>query len=223
MELPLQYTLRDRTMALCGIFQATKMVQQIARTGMYEQGAYEASIKSIFTLDSATPESAYENISNISYGAHVLLNQLGTKKPEDADARARDIEVTKYVIGILVLERKLIKRKDLLNIITTGIEKSNAQLAHFPVTHDNVIANLADIYTQTVSTLQPRILVNGEQNFVSNTNNANKIRALLLAAMRSAVLWRQCGGTRWQMLFQRKALLTETRKIIDEISSRTLH
>jgi high frequency lysogenization protein len=199
------------------------MVQQIARTGMYEQGAFEASIKSIFTLDSATPEGAYEGIDNIGYGARVLLNQLGPKKPDSADARTKEIEVTKYVIGVLVLERKLIKRNDLLNIITKGVEKATAQLEHFPITHDNVIANLADIYTQTISTLQPRIMVNGEQNFVSNTNNANKIRALLLSAIRSAVLWRQCGGTRWQMLFNRKSILTETQKILDEISSRTLH
>ena len=66
-------------------------------------------------------------------------------------------------------------------------------------------------------------MVNGEQNFVSNATNANKIRALLLAAIRSAVLWRQCGGTRWQMLFQRKAILAETQKIVDELSARTLH
>lgn len=219
----MQFTLRDRTMALCGIFQATKMVQQIARTGMHEQGAFEASIKSIFTLDSSTPEDAFGGIDNIGYGARVLLNQLGPNKPNNADDRAKELEVTKYVIGILVLERKLIKRNDLLDIVTTGIEKANTQLEHFSITHDNVIAKLADIYSQTVSTLQPRILVNGEQNFVSNTNNANKIRALLLAAIRSAVLWRQCGGTRWQMLFQRKAILAETQKIVDELSSRTLH
>ena len=219
----MQYTVKDRTLALCGIFQAARMVQQIARTGMHEQGAFEASIKSIFTLDSATPEGAYEGIDNIAYGARVLLNQLGPKKPESVDARSKEIEVTKYVIGVLVLERKLIKREDLLNIITKGVEKATTQLEHFPITHDNVIANLADIYSQTVSTLQPRIMVNGEQNFVSNTSNANKIRALLLAAIRSAVLWRQCGGNRWQMLFQRKVILAETQKIIDEISSRTLH
>lgn len=219
----MQFTLHDRTMALCGIFQATKMVQQIARTGMHEQGAFEASIKSIFTLDSSTPEDAFGGIDNIGYGARVLLNQLGPNKPNNADDRAKELEVTKYVIGILVLERKLIKRNDLLDIVTTGIEKANTQLEHFSITHDNVIAKLADIYSQTVSTLQPRILVNGEQNFVSNTNNANKIRALLLAAIRSAVLWRQCGGTRWQMLFQRKAILAETQKIVDELSSRTLH
>jgi len=219
----LQFTLRDRTMALCGIFQAARMVQQIARTGMHEQGAFEASIKSIFTLDSATPEDAYGGIENIAYGARILLNQLGSKKPESVEGRTKELEVTKYVIGVLVLERKLIKREDLLNIITKGVDRATAQLEHFPATHDNVIANLADIYTQTISTLQPRILVNGEQNYVSNTNNANKIRALLLAAIRSAVLWRQCGGTRWQMLFQRKAILAETQKLIDAIPSRTLH
>lgn len=219
----MQYTVKDRTLALCGIFQAARMVQQIARTGMHEQGAFEASIKSIFTLESATPEAAYEGIDNVAFGARVLLNQLGPKKPESVDARSKEIEVTKYVIGVMVLERKLIKREDLLNIITRGVEKATTQLEHFTITHDNVIANLADIYTQTVSTLQPRIMVNGEQNFVSNTNNANKIRALLLSAIRSAVLWRQCGGNRWQMLFQRKAILAETQKIIDEISSRTLH
>ena len=219
----MQFTLKDKTMALCGIFQATRMVQQIARTGMHEQGAFEASIKSIFSLDSATPEDAYGGIDNIAFGARVLLNQLSSKKSDNIEDRKKEIEVTKYVIGVLVLERKLVKREDLLNIITRGVERATAQLDHFPMTHDNVIANLADIYTQTISTLQPRILVNGEQNYVSNSNNANKIRALLLSAIRSAVLWRQCGGTRWQMLFQRKAILNETQKIIDELSSRTLH
>lgn len=199
------------------------MVQQIARTGMHEQGAFEASIRSIFTLDSASPEAAYDGIDNIAYGARTLLNQLGPNKPGNAEDRAKEIEVTKYGIGVMVLERKLIKRQDLLDTITRGIENANNQLEHFSITHDNVIANLADIYTQTISTLQPRILVNGEQNFISNTNNANKIRALLLAAIRSAVLWRQCGGTRWQMLFQRKTILAEAQKIIDETGSRTLH
>lgn len=219
----MQYSFRDRIIALCGIFQAARMVQQVARTGMHDQAAFEASIKSIFTLDSATPEGAYEGVENIAYGARVLLNQLGSNKPDNAEDRAKEIEVTKYVINIMVLERKLIKREDLLNVITKGVEKANAQLEHFSITHDNVIANLADTYTQTISTLQPRIMVNGEQNFISNANNANKIRALLLAAMRSAVLWRQCGGTRWQMLFQRKAILAETQKLIDELSSRVLH
>jgi high frequency lysogenization protein len=219
----LQYTLRDKTIALCGIFQATRMVQQIARTGMCEQAPYEASIKSIFTLDSSTPEAVYENVANVAYGARSLLAQLGPNKPASSEDRSKDIEVTKYAIGVMVLERKLMKRKDLLDSITQGIEKANMQLDHFGVTHENVIANLADIYTQTVSTLNPRIIVNGEHSHIANPSNANKIRALLLSAIRSAVLWRQCGGTRWQLLLNRKAILFQAQKIVDELSVRTLH
>ena len=219
----MQYTLRDRVIALCGIFQATRMVQQVARTGMCDQASFEASIKSIFTLDSSTPEGAYDNVANIAFGARTLLNQLGPNKPTASADRSKDIEVTKYAIGVMVLERKLMKRKDLLDKITQGIEKADTQLEHFSITHENVIANLADLYTQTISTLQPRIIVNGEQNHVSNPSNANKIRALLLAAIRSTVLWRQCGGTRWQLLLNRKAILAEAQKINDENNARVLH
>ncbi len=217
------YTIRDKTIALCGIFQATRLVQQVARSGMCDQAPFETSIKSIFKLDSASPEDIYDNSANVLFGARTLLAQLGPNKPENSADRAKDIEVTKYSIAIMVLERKLIKRKDLLDIITQGVEKATAQLEHFAVTHDNVIANLADIYTQTISTLNPRIIVNGEHNHISNPNNANKIRALLLAAIRSAVLWRQCGGTRWQLLLNRKAVLYAAQKLVDEQSARVLH
>ncbi|MCI0508071.1 MAG: high frequency lysogenization protein HflD [Gammaproteobacteria bacterium] len=219
----MQYTIRDKTIALCGIFQAARLVQQVARTGMCDQAPYEASIKSIFKLDSATPEDVYDNSSNVLYGARTLLAQLGPDKPASSADRAKDIEVTKYCIGVMVLERKLIKRKDLLDKITEGVRKATAQLTHFNTTHENVIANLADVYTQTISTLNPRIIVNGEHSHISNPANANKIRALLLSAIRSAVLWRQCGGTRWQLLLNRKAVLDATKKLLEEHSSRILH
>lgn len=219
----MQYTIRDKTLALCGIFQAARLVQQVARTGMCDQAPFETCIKSVFKLDSSTPEDVYDNSSNVLLGARTLLTQLGPDKPADAADRARDIEVTKYCIGVMVLERKLIKRRDLLDKITQGIDKANAQLEHFNITHENVIANLADVYTQTISTLNPRIIVNGEHGHISNPANANKIRALLLAAVRSAVLWRQCGGNRWQLLLNRKAVLDATKKLLDEHSSRILH
>ncbi|MGD8558354.1 MAG: high frequency lysogenization protein HflD [Gammaproteobacteria bacterium] len=219
----MQYTLRDRVIAICGIFQATRMVQQVARTGMCDQASFEASINSIFTLDSQSPEDVYDNITNISFGARTLLTQLGPNKPTESSDRTKDIEITKYAIGVMVLERKLMKRKDLLDAITAGIDKAESQREHFGTTHENVIASLADLYTQTISTLQPRIIVNGEHNHVSNPSNANKIRALLLAAIRSAVLWRQCGGTRWQLLFNRKAILAQAQKLLDETTARVLH
>ena len=55
----------------------------------------------------------------------------------------------------------------------------------------------------------------GEHNYLANPANADRIRALLLAGMRSAVLWRQLGGSRWQILFKRKHIITEARRILD--------
>jgi len=210
-------------MALCGVFQAARMVQQIARTGMCDQEPFEASINSIFTLDCATPEAAYGDTSNIIYGARTLIAQLGPNKPNKTNNQSNEVEITRYVIGVMVLERKLIRRNDLLDIIGRGVESATKQQEHFSVTHENVIANLADIYSKTISTLAPRIMVNGEHQHVTNPANANKIRALLLAAIRSAVLWRQCGGNRWQLLFGRKNILQEAQKIIDNAPVRTLH
>ncbi len=42
---------------------------------------------------------------------------------------------------------------------------------------------------------------------LQQTDNAAKIRALLLAGIRSARLWRQLGGHRWQLIFSRRKLL----------------
>jgi len=219
----LTYSQRDRFLALAGIFQACHLVQQIARTGMVEQSIFANSINSIFRVDVASPEDVYAGAENLQYGAKVLQLQLGNSQNNMASSTQKpDIDVTKYVISILVLEKKLAKHPVLLNKIGVGVDKATAQAEHFSRTHENVIANLAEIYSQTVSTLKPQIIVNGEQNHLSNPDNANKIRALLLAANRSAVLWRQCGGKRWQILFKRKIFLDEAKKLLQQ-EKRILH
>ena len=110
----------------------------------------------------------------------------------------------RYVISLLHLERKLSRQHQMLDKIATGIEKAQAQSVHFSTTHSNVIANLAGLYQETVSTLTPRIIVSGAQGHLTVTENAEQVRALLLAGIRAAILWRQCGGKRRKLLFSRK-------------------
>jgi high frequency lysogenization protein len=217
----LPYSNRDKTLALAGIFQAARLVQQIARRGMVDQEVFATSIQTIFKIDAATPEDIYGGEQNVLSGCKTLLNQLAGGNTANPDKK-KDIEITKYVINIMVLERKLMKEPKLLKRLTAGIEKASNQAEHFSATHDNVIASLADVYSDTVSTLRPRVMVNGEHNHLSNPDNANKIRALLLAAIRSAVLWDQCGGSRWQIMFNRKAFIAEAETIVKE-NPRILH
>ncbi|MDF9756244.1 CII-binding regulator of phage lambda lysogenization HflD [Pseudomonas hunanensis] len=65
------------------------------------------------------------------------------------------------------------------------------------------------MYQDTLSTLRQRIQVHGDMRFLQQASNASKIRALLLAGIRAARLWRQLGGHRWQLVFSRRKLLNE--------------
>ena len=201
-------TITDQTLALAGIFQAVLQVQRVARQGRVENEPFEASLKSILVTDTKTTEEVFGGIASIQEGLRALLNNLG------GDEKQRDMEQTRYAITLLHLERKLAARRDMLDAIARRIENAHRQLDHFPLTHDNVIAGLADIYSNTISTLTPRIMVNGEHGHLNQPENANKVRALLLAGMRAAVLWRQSGGGRLKLLFKRKRYLEDAQRLL---------
>lgn len=210
------YTITDRTIALAGIFQATQLVQQIANTGNIDEQALETCIQSLFKINVENAEDAYGDSGKLSIGLNTLIEQLGGQTK--AGEQKRDLYVSKYVAGIMVLERRLNKNPDMLETISNSIDRASNQAEHFSLLHDNVLASLAHTYSQTISTIKPRIMVQGEHIYISNPNLANKIRAALLSAIRSAVLWRQCGGTRWQLLFQRRAIVEEAKNLLKKLA-----
>lgn len=200
-------TFTDRTLALGGVFQAAYLVDQVARRGMMPQAEYETSIGSLFEMSPPTAEAVFGSRFEIKRGLQTLADQL------EGNEDKRNIYVMRYAINLLQLERKLSKQPEMLKQIADGLDGAAHQLKHFGQTHSNVIARLADIYINTISTLSPRIMVSGENDHLQNQDNANKVRALLLAGIRAAVLWRQSGGTRWQLLFQRRKLLETAKQL----------
>lgn len=209
--------LRDKTLALAGIFQATALVKNIAVNGSVDKHDLEICIRSIFETDPENVEAVYGQVEYLRTGLTTLIDQLGEKSTQ------RDIDIARYVISLLHLQRKLSKNIIMLNALANGIERARRQSEHFHITHENVIANLADIYSETISQIPPKIMVSGESQFLSNPDQANKIRALLLAGMRSAVLWGQLGGSRWQILLRRRAFSQEAERILKEEIQRQLH
>ncbi|MDX2419412.1 MAG: high frequency lysogenization protein HflD [Xanthomonadales bacterium] len=193
--------IRDRCTALAGIFQASRLVQQTGRAEKRDAIATTASINSIFNTAPETAAAVYGNPGALRIGLEALKSQL------DNNSGKRDLELAGYVIALMHLERKLGRQSDLMDRIATGIDKVKAQAEYFDREHAAVIAGLADVYKETVSTLHPRIMVKGDESVLSNTSSQNMIRALLLAGVRATVLWSQCGGSRIKLIFQRKALL----------------
>jgi len=206
-------TLTDRTLALAGIFQCATQVSRIARHGIADSASFETCIHSLFVTAPKETIDVYGSRAAVRPGLHALVQQLEGQQ-------GRDVDITRYALALLLLERKLAKQSALLNAISKGIQSAQRQADHFQsYIHDSVIGNLAETYLKSISTLTPRIMVRGENNYLMDQANADKVRSLLLAGIRSAVLWSQCGGARWHLLFRRHAYLNEARRLLQFASA----
>lgn len=202
-------TLTNQTIALAGVAQAAALVQQLATRGTCDQDALNASIGSVLKIDSGSVLDVYGGLDGLKLGLKQLQSQM-------TGYRVDNPEQARYAATLVFLENQLSSRTDLLDAIRLGVEKAQAQSEHFGVLHENVLANLADVYHSTVSTLQPRVMVNGEQVYLSRPDTVNKIRALLLAGIRSVILWKQCGGARWKFIFYRKKIQKELENLLKQ-------
>lgn len=195
--LPTEGRQAGQVLALAGIFQAAALVQAMARKGSVDHQAFTASIYSVLQLNATSTEAVFGGRAGLRRGLEVLCQHMAGR------AGPSSKEIMRYVVSLLLLERKLMKRGDLLAAIEGGVRSAATQAAFFFPAHGNVVAKLADVYSTTLSTLLPRIIVTGEPCYLQSPENVNKIRALLLAGIRASVLWRQLGGSRWQLLLWR--------------------
>jgi len=197
-----QHSDEERTLALAGVFQAAALVKSVAREGVPDpKDALDSSLGSLFEFDPATTADVYGGIRGVFHGLNTLRQQL------DPGSRTRDLEVTKYAVSLLQLERKLSRKPRMLDTISQELEAARNSVEYFSLTHPNVIARVAEIYTNTVSTLGSRIMVSGEPSLLAQQDKADTIRAVLLAGIRSAVLWRQLGGSRLKLILGRGRIL----------------
>lgn len=202
----------SRTLALAAVFRAAGLVDILANENKISDFDLQVSVKSIFVTNPDEVVEVFGSVNNISLGFKTLLQQLGK------DSKNRNIDIARYVVSMLFLERRLMKKPKVLETLSTGIELATRQSEHFSETHENVIANLADLYSRTISTIGPRIMVNGEQSILETKFISNKIRTLLLAGIRSAVLWHQLGGRRWHVILNRQRYLNAANQFIENDS-----
>lgn len=199
--------LRGQTIALAAVMQSAILVDRFARLQEYSEADAKGLINSIFETDP-------QNLLAVYDGLHHLV--LGLTALSSADRLSK--EVVTYFNSMLVLQKRLRKEEHYLNIMGSGIENIKGRLVHFPMMHENIQMALADLYTQTISKLTPRIYVKGtDQSFLSSERNASLIRALLLSGIRSGILWHQCGGTTFKRIFHYQKISAEARSILNQI------
>lgn len=193
----------DQAMALAAVFQACHLVDQLANTGEASNEQVKVCISALLNQDPESIEDLYGSEQNLETGVDALTVLLGEHKGTELFSGITLV----YALSILSIERQLNSRPVMLTNIAEGIDNATRQAEHFAIIHDNVFANIASLYQQTISTLRQRIQVKGNPIYLQQPGVAERIRCLLFAAVRSAFLWRQLGGKRYHLVVYRKALI----------------
>lgn len=207
----MQHNQQDKTLALAGVYQSVILVQEIAHSGNIADAQLVSLLETLFRFDANSVTDVYGDSSSVKKGLKKLVEQLS------GNTQQADKELIRYGVNLLNLEKALRRSPKIMDELASNLEKTQDKMEYFDVSHENIIASLADIYQTSVSPLGPKIMVQGEHNYLSQPSNANKIRALLLAGIRSAVLWRQCGGSRLQLLFSRSKYINSAEQLLKSI------
>ncbi len=203
--------LTNQSIALAGLSQAVQSVRNLAKTGTTDADDLETCISSLLKINADSVPDVYGGLEKLGSGLTLLERQMG---PSDSV----DTELARYGAALVYLEGRYRRLDGMQKAIRSGLERATAQAAHFGIAHENVMASIADLYQNNISKINPRIMVMGDPAYLENPAIANKIRALLLAGIRSAWLWHQCGGSKFSFLLSRRKIREEARRLLQSLS-----
>lgn len=210
--------IEEQVIALAGIAQAARLVDQIARTGSFPQAFFEASLRSLFSFDAPDVESVYGNIQGVKLGLQNIMD-ITTKAQDEVS-----LATAGYVRGILKLEKLFRSRDDLQQVIHSRLGHVNYKATHFTDNITEISASVGSIYQDTLSQLPYRIKVKGNAQHLQSSSNADLVRTLLLAGVRAAHLWHQIGGRPRHFVFKNSQIRNTAAELARELSPvDTLH
>jgi high frequency lysogenization protein len=191
----------DQAIALAGVFHCAELVDKLAHNGYVSELQLGQAMTALLNQNPQSVMDLYGDLDNLELG----MTSLRAAIEQDTKTTT---DVMRYVIGIMYLARKLTSDKKRLTEIGDGIEIAGRQAEVFTPMHDNVVANIASLYSNTISTLPSRIKVRGNPLYLKQTAVAQRTRCLLFSGIRSAFLWHQLGGKRRHLLWQRKLFIS---------------
>jgi high frequency lysogenization protein len=189
----------ERVLALAGLAQALAQVRRIADTGQANENVLATALDSVFRIDAESPAAVYDGRASLRPGLTLLRDYFGN--------RARDEQLPRLALAVMQLERRFVRDEAMADKVLSGIRGQAALAESSGSTHPDVLAALGSLYADTLSHLRPRVLVQGNPHYLGQAAVVAEVRAVLLAAVRSAVLWRQLGGSLWDFLLRRRAML----------------
>lgn len=198
--------MQERVLALAGLAQALKQVRRIAETGQADAAVLATALESVLRIDAPSVEAVYGGAESVRPGLR-LLHGYFNNLPDDE-------QLPKLALAVMQLERRFVNDRDMVQRVQRGIAAAAAEAERSGPTHPEVLAGLGALYADTVSNLRPRVMVQGNPHYLGQADIVSEIRAVLLAALRSAVLWRQMGGSYLDFLLRRRQLLEAVESVL---------
>jgi high frequency lysogenization protein len=200
--------MKDKNLALAGVFQASELVRQAAWHGTWSGYAATACMNSLFKLEADSTADIYGGREQMKLGVETMLAVL--------QGENRYVESLRYTVGLLQIERKFRRARKLQQQVGARLEDIAGHGEDLPQheREDLQAGEISALYSETISHLSPRIVVNGKPQYLKNQRTVDWVRSLLLAGLRSATLWRQLGGGRFELMFGRQAIIREARAFL---------
>lgn len=196
----MSFSFDDRVLALAGIAQALQQVRRTAETGHSEAAIVRTAMDSVIRIDAPTPAAVYGSVRQVEPGLRLLRDYFRNQ--------GKDQLLPRLALSVMQLERRFVNEGATVDKVQAGIGRVAARLADLGQSdHPEMVSAMAQLYKDSISQLKPKIMVQGNPHYLNQATVVAEIRALLLAAVRSAVLWRQLGGNYWDFLFSRKAMV----------------
>lgn len=191
--------IQERVLALAGMAQALQQVRRIAETGQSDAAIVGTAIDSVFRIDADSPLGVYGDASALQSGLRLVRGYLSN----DVD----DPLLPKLALAVLQIERRFVAEEEAVRQVQRGIAALAPAAERLGGSHPDILAGLGSLYAETISQLRPRVMVQGNPHYLGQAGVVAEIRSILLASLRSAVLWRQLGGSFWDFLLRRRDML----------------
>ena len=182
---------RKSSLALAALVGAAQGVHAIS-AGLHDSTAERVILTAaITTQHAASLKEIFPEAANYRGSIKAAIRALG--------GESANPEVLRYVLQLLDLARRLKRNPAVLQRLQAGLEQLGVPPSD---------TELASLYQDTISTLGKRIQVTGDPARLQQTAVGNSIRSLLLAGVRFGWLWQQLGGSHWQLVLRRRAVLS---------------
>jgi high frequency lysogenization protein len=199
--------MESRVLALAGLVQALKQVRRVAETGQADAAVLSTALDSVFRIDAESPDAIYGDVRALRPGLLLLRDYFRSQSDDEF--------LPKLALAVTQLERRFVRDGGMAQEVHERIVALAPEAARLGSTHPEVLAGLGKLYAETVSHLRPRVMVQGNPHYLGQADIVAEIRAVLLAALRSAVLWRQMGGSLWDFLLRKRELVETVEAQLD--------